>query len=228
MLLISGSMNLGILAVNIGRIRPIGAVEGETVLSGIGKQRVASGAVQVRALGIDGDEQADLSVHGGVDKAVYAYPSEHWAWWSAEQNLACGPSTFGENLTLQGATEDDVAIGDRFRWGDCVLEVSQPRAPCFKLAIHTGRPDAPQLMTLSARCGWYYRVIEEGRAPARDAVLARLSQSGAPSTRDAFRAMFSRDADHAALSRICDTPALAESWRRPLASKIAQIRGRSH
>jgi MOSC domain-containing protein YiiM len=70
----------------------------------------------------------------------------------------------GENLTLEGASEDDVAIGDWFRWGEALLEISQPRAPCFKLAIHTRRQDVPGLMTVSSRCGWYYRVIEEGRA----------------------------------------------------------------
>jgi MOSC domain-containing protein YiiM len=219
-------MNLRILSVNTGRARPIGTLENETVISGIAKRAVASGRVAVRALGIDGDEQADLSVHGGVDKAVYAYPSEHWAWWQDEQRIACAPATFGENLTLEGADESEVAIGDRFRWGDVLLEVSQPRAPCYKLGLHTGRLDAPQLMTLSARCGWYLRVIAEGEAPSRDGVLERVHGSNAPSVRDTFRALFGRHADETILSRIRDVPALAESWRRPLGAKIAQIRAR--
>lgn len=219
-------MNLRILSVNIARARNIGTFDGETVISGIDKRRVAPDAVQVRRLGISGDEQADLTVHGGVDKAVYAYPSEHWPWWESEQRIACAPATFGENLTLEGADESAVAIGDRFRWGAALLEVSQPRAPCYKLGMHTGRADAPQIMTVSARCGWYLRVIEEGEAPSRSAILERVQESGAPSVRDTFRALFGRHADETTLSRICDVAALAESWRRPLRAKIAQIQAR--
>lgn len=219
-------MNLRILSVNIARARVIGMHEGHAVLSGIDKKAVADeGVVAVDRLGIAGDEQADLSVHGGVDKAVYAYPAEHWEWWTREHAVACRAATFGENLTLHGALEDDVAIGDRFRWGDVLLEISQPRAPCYKLAIHTGRASAPQVMTLSARCGWYLRVIEEGRTASR--ALERVHASGGPSVRDAFLALFARHVDEAKLSRIHDVPALAESWRRPLARKIAALRDRS-
>jgi len=218
-------MNLRILSVNIGRARPIGRFENETVISGIGKKPVA-GEVVVRRLGIAGDEQADLRVHGGPDKAVYAYPSEHWPWWTREKSLACAPATFGENLTLEGADETEVAIGDRFRWGGALLEVSQPRAPCYKLGLHTQRPDAPQIMTLSARCGWYCRVVEEGCAPAQDGVLERVHESAGISVRDTFRALFDRSVDETMLSRIRDMAALAESWRRPLAAKIAGMRAR--
>ncbi|MBV9991720.1 MAG: MOSC domain-containing protein [Alphaproteobacteria bacterium] len=221
-------MNLRILSVNIARARDIGTFEGERVISGIDKRGVASDAVQVRRLGIVGDEQADLTVHGGVDKAVYAYPSEHWPWWEGEHRIASGPATFGENLTLEGADESAVAIGDRFRWGSALLEISQPRAPCYKLGMHAGRAEAPQIMTVSARCGWYLRVIEEGDAPSRDAALERVRESGAPSVRDVFRALFGRHADETTLSRICDVPELAESWRRPLRVKIAQIQARQH
>jgi MOSC domain-containing protein YiiM len=216
-------MNLRILSVNIARARAIGTIDGESVISGIDKRGVASDAVQVGFLGIAGDEQADLTVHGGPDKAVYAYPSEHWLWWSGEKHLPCAPATFGENLTLRGGDEDEVAIGDRFRWGDAVLEVSQPRAPCFKLGMHTARADAPALMTVSARCGWYYRVVAEGRAPSRDAVLERVAESGGPTVRAAFRAMFSPHHDRDSLQRIHDAPALAQAWRRSLARKIAQL-----
>lgn len=220
-------MNLRILSVNIGRARAIGARDGETVLSGIDKRPVASDSVVVRSLGIDGDEQADLTVHGGADKAVYAYPSDHWTWWESEKNLPCAPATFGENLTLYGADEDGVAIGDRFRWGDAVLEVSQPRAPCYKLGMHTARPDLPQALTVSARSGWYYRVIAEGSAPSRNGRIERIARSGGPSVRDAFRAMFDPRGDKHSLQRIRDTPALADAWRRPLAAKIAHISARN-
>jgi len=214
-------MNLRILSVNIARPRIIGMWNGEAVLSGIAKTPVAANTLFVGRTNIEGDGQADLSVHGGPDKAVYAYPSAHWPWWENEKHLACGPATFGENLTLEGADENDVVIGDRFRWGDAILEVSQPRAPCYKLAVHTARPDAPQLMTLSARCGWYLRVIAEGTAPARDAAMERIVQSDGPSVRDAFRALFDPRISTDVRRRVRDTPALAEAWRRGLAAKLA-------
>jgi len=214
-------MNLRILSVNIARPHIIGMWNGEAVLSGIAKTPTTANTLFVGRTNIGGDGQADLSVHGGPDKAVYAYPSAHWPWWENEKHLACRPATFGENLTLEGADENDVAIGDRFRWGDAILEVSQPRAPCYKLAVHTARPDAPQLMTLSARCGWYLRVIAEGTAPARDAAMERIVQSDGPSVRDAFKALFDPRISTDVRRRVRDTPALAEAWRRGLAAKLA-------
>ena len=218
-------MNLGILSVNIARARVIGAVHGEPVVSGIDKKPLAASSAFVRTLGIDGDEQADLTVHGGVDKAVYAYPAEHWPWWESEKKLSCRPATFGENLTLEGADENAVSIGDRFQWGDAILEVSQPRAPCYKLAIHTARPDVPQVMTRSARCGWYFRVIGEGIAPVENAKLVHISRSGGPTVREAFAALFDRRAAMELSVRVRDTAQLAESWRHAVAVKVERLWG---
>jgi MOSC domain-containing protein YiiM len=176
---------------------------------------------------IDGDGQADLTVHGGHDKAVYAYPSSHWPWWEREKHLSCGPATFGENLTLEGVDENDVAIGDRFRWGDAILEVSQPRAPCYKLGMHTARPDAPQLMTLSARSGFYLRVITEGAAPSHGATMERIQKSAGPNVREAFVALFQPQISTEDRRRVHDTPALADAWRRGLAEKLAVSRRRT-
>lgn len=218
-------MDLRIRSVNLGRVRVIGYNNDGAVLSGIDKHPAASDSVFVRATGIDGDEQADLSVHGGVDKAVYAYPSAHWPWWESEKRLSCRPATFGENLTLDGCDEDTVAIGDRFRWGEAVLEVCQPRAPCYKLALHTARPDVPQGMTLSARCGWYFRIIEEGHAPAREAGLVRIARKDGPSVRDAFVALFNRTNDPQIMDRLLAVPELARSWRSALKAKRGEMRG---
>jgi MOSC domain-containing protein YiiM len=213
-------MELRVVSVNVAQPRIIGHVHSEPVLSGIAKIPVAAESVFVGATNIGGDAQADLTVHGGPDKAVYAYPTEHWPWW-AGQRIACVPATFGENLTLGGATEDEVHIGDRFRWGDAVLEISQPRAPCYKFAIHTARPDAPQLMTISARCGWYLRVIDEGRASTVNGVMTRLSaESENPSVREAFRAMFDRDMTRDARQRVHDLPVLAGAWRAGVAKRL--------
>ncbi|MBV9331821.1 MAG: MOSC domain-containing protein [Alphaproteobacteria bacterium] len=207
-------MNLRLVSVNVGLPCAI-ATEGERpVLSGIGKRPLHSATVLVSPTNIEGDRQADLTVHGGPDKAVYAYPSEHWAWWQEEHGFSCAPAKFGENLTLLGADESSILIGDQFRWGDVVLEVSQPRAPCYKLAIHTGRADLPALMTQSARCGWYFRVLKEGAAPVASTMLTRISSGLGPSVRDAFATVFSREANRETRSRLLQNPALANAWRK--------------
>ncbi|MBU6297426.1 MAG: MOSC domain-containing protein [Alphaproteobacteria bacterium] len=203
----------------------IGMENGEEILSGIAKHAVQAESVVLRTLGITGDGQADLEAHGGVDKAVYVYPSDHWIWWETEKNLHCAPNTFGENLTLAGADETDICIGDRFEWGDALLEVSQPRAPCFKLGIHTGRRDVPLAMTLSARCGWYLRVIAGGVVPVRRAILRRAATRGGPTVRESFVALFSKTFDGRALRRIHDAPGLSEAWRHAINKKIAAFPG---
>lgn len=213
-------MELRIVSVNVAFPRVIGTVNGEPVESGIGKVPVETGSVFVGPTNIEGDRQADLTVHGGRDKAVYAYPVDHWPWWQ-EKKFQTVPATFGENLTLAGATEDDIHIGDRFRWGEAILEVSQPRGPCYKFAIHTARADAPQLMTLSARCGWYLRVIAEGRAPAAGGLMTRMSiAAGNPSVAVAFRAMYHPRIPRDVRQQVHDTPALAEAWREGLANRL--------
>jgi MOSC domain-containing protein YiiM len=182
------------------------------VLSGIAKAPVRTGSLFVDRENIEGDGQADLSVHGGRDKAVYAYPAEHWPWWQAEHELTCTANTFGENLTLEGADETTAAIGDRFRWGDALLEVSQPRAPCFKLGLHA-RHDVPARMTISARCGWYFRVVEVGFAPV-GGELVRERDGGGPSVREAFVAALHPRTAKASRIRVREAVDLSPAWRR--------------
>jgi MOSC domain-containing protein YiiM len=213
-------MELHLLSVNVGKPRVIGEVRGEPVLSGIAKVPLESSTIFVGATNLDGDAQADLSVHGGVDKAVYCYPTDHWPWWEREQAFPCRPAAFGENLTVEGADETGVAIGDRFRWDEVLLEVSQPRAPCFKFAIYSKRPDAPALMTVSGRTGWYFRVIQEGRARVGRGVLVRERAAGGPSVREAFSAALHAHADEDALWRVADAPALAPTWRDAVARRL--------
>ncbi len=214
-------MKLRILSVNVGQPRVLGTLQGEPVLSGFHKDVVTAETVFVSATNIEGDGQADLTVHGGLDKAVYSYPAGHWPWWEHEKQLPCKAGTFGENLTLDGADEDAVAIGDRFRWGSVLLEVSQPRAPCYKFAMHSRRQDAPQLMTLSARCGWYLRVIEPGSVSVLGADLVRDFASGAPTVREAFLAALHPRTPLTLRRRVHDTPWLSEAWRRSVARTLA-------
>lgn len=169
-------MSMRILQVCTGRARPV-SINGRTVATAIAKAPV-EGAVRVGRLGLEGDEQADPSVHGGPSKAVYAYPQEHHAFWRTVRAQArvsmwddeLPPGLFGENLLLQGATEDRLWIGDRLVLPDCVLAVSEPRFPCFKFNAAMGFPQAAKMMAQSGFCGSYLGVIEPGTLRAGDPV----------------------------------------------------------
>jgi MOSC domain-containing protein YiiM len=207
-----------LLATSVGRPRFIGSANGRPVLSGIVKTRVTDDTIFVGATNIAGDEQADLTVHGGPDKAVYLYPSEHWPWWENAHGIPCRANSFGENLTLEGADETEIHIGDRLRWGDALLEVSQPRGPCYKLGISL-REDAPMRMTVSARCGWYCRVVIEGQAPV-SGEIARVHESASPNVRDAFVALYHPRVPRALLEAVHAAPALAESWKSAVGKRL--------
>lgn len=213
-------MELRILSVNVGTPQVIAMERGEPVWSGIVKRPVAGPTIFVGATDIEGDAQADLSVHGGVDKAVYAYPADHWPWWEREKAYPCKPAAFGENLTLEGADETRIGIGDRFRWGEAILEVSQPRAPCYKFAILANRADAPSAMTVSGRCGWYFRVIQPGPAPVMNAALVRIAETEGPSVREAFFAALAPRIPAEMLIRVHAAAPLAASWRDAVARRL--------
>jgi MOSC domain-containing protein YiiM len=208
-------MKLALLSVNVSLPKPLAQVDDQIVMSAIGKGPVTTREIRVLWETLEGDAVADRAVHGGADKAVYAYPADNWPWWRTEHALACKPGAFGENLTVEGADESGVRIGDQFSWGDALLEVSQPRQPCFKFQLHTGRPDAAALMTIHARCGWYFRVIREGIAPVAG-ILKRTHASDGPSVREAFIAAMHRRTGEEDRKRIAAHPALARSFRATL------------
>ena len=162
-----------VLSVNTARAGQFVATNGEALVSAI-RKRARSGAVAVAPLGLDGDEQADLSVHGGLAKAVYAYPQEHYAFWTTVRGQAqvageLQPGDMGENLTLQGLSENKVWLGDLLRFPDCELVVSEPRYPCFKFNAHMGFNQAAKLMAQSGWCGFYLAVRREGTIAAGQA-----------------------------------------------------------
>lgn len=162
-------MRIKIHSVQVGRIAPLGP---DAVPSGFVKQSVPY-QVDVAKLGLIGDEQADLTVHGVPDKAVYGYAMQHYRTWRAEYPEhadALVPGGFGENLTVDGLVEDDVFVGDVHRIGSALLQVCQPRQPCFKLALHFHDKRLPKAMVKSGRAGWYYRVLEAGQLTAGDEV----------------------------------------------------------
>jgi MOSC domain-containing protein YiiM len=161
-------MNARVLSLNVATASPV-EIKGRRVLTAIGKRPVA-GVRTVRALGIEGDEQADLAVHGGISKAVYAYPGEHYPFWQtvrAQARVApwderLPPGALGENLTLAGVLETQVWVGDVLRFADCELAVSEPRFPCFKFNAAMGFDQAAKLMTANAWCGFYLAVRVAG------------------------------------------------------------------
>ena len=157
-----------VTAICTGLPKPFNCAE----LSAIDKRPV-SGAVMFRSFGIEGDMVADTEHHGGPHMAVHHYPHDHYADWDAwlgGHDLLAGPSAFGENLMVDGHTEETVHIGDRFRLGAALLEVSQPRPPCWKIEHRFGRKGMVKRIIAQHNCGWYYRVIEEGEAQAGDAL----------------------------------------------------------
>lgn len=168
-----------VLSVNLAAASPLFIHQSgdvHRIMTGIHKRPV-QGPVQIRKLGLVGDEQADLSVHGGLDKAVYAYPAEHYAFWIArrlavfKREEALPPGSMGENLTLQGLSEAAVWVGDRLVIGDTLLQVTEPREPCFKFNARMGFNQAAKLMVQSCFTGFYLRVVQTGTIQAGDAIV---------------------------------------------------------
>lgn len=214
---------LALLAVHVGTPRRIGERRGRPVLSAIGKQPVAPGTqLALSRLNLAGDDQADRRFHGGPDKAVYAYPSEHLAAWRAELGEEdLGPAPFGENLSTAGALEDDVRIGDVWRWGAARIQVCQPRTPCFKLALHRGRGDVARRLVTTGRTGWYLRVLVPGTVDVDGPVEVVERHPAGVTVLDAHRAMYDRDLAARAVERVAALgPTLADAWRLPLLDRL--------
>ena len=204
--------------MNVAVPEVIGRRRGEPVLSGIRKRPVADrDALFLGTTNLEGDRQADLAVHGGGDKAVYACPAEHLPAWNRE----LGPEppfragSFGENLTTAGWLEDDARIGDVWAWGDALLQICQPRYPCYKLAMATGQRTIGRRLIATGRCGWYLRVLRPGQVPVAGPL--RVVGRGEPdaTVRAALDATL-RDAPRDQAGRISRLAALAPGWRRML------------
>ena len=203
-----------LVSVNVGLPRVIGTTRwGKPIRSGIVKQPVTAASISLDTLNLDGDRQADLKVHGGLDKAVYAYPVEHLPVWNDELGTDFGPGTFGENLTTAGWLEDDVRIGDIWAWGEARLQVSQPRSPCYKLATVTGRPDLLKRLVHTGRTGWYLRVLKGGTAPASGPIQVIERHPAGISVLVAHRASLPGGLDRAEVKAVARVDTLASDWR---------------
>jgi MOSC domain-containing protein YiiM len=210
-----------VLSVNVALPRLI-TWKGQTFNTGIFKKPV-NGPVRMRQLDFDGDRQADLSVHGGPYKAVYAYPSEHYEFWRKElpgMDLPWGQ--FGENLTTEGLTEKDTHIGDVLRIGKATVQVTQPRLPCFKLAAKFQRDDILKRFLQSGRSGFYFSVIEEGLVAASDAIERIQDDEHGIAVSD-INKLFNCGTDRALLQRVTQLEALPVDWREHFAEQLAML-----
>jgi MOSC domain-containing protein YiiM len=196
-----------IQSVNVGRVRTVEFRDGHD-RTAIWKSPVA-GPVMVRGVNLDGDDQADRSVHGGPDKAVYAYAAEDLAWWSEALDRPVQPGTFGENLTTVGMDLAGAVVGERWAVGTTVLEVTQPRIPCYKLGIRMGDPQFPRRFAAAGRPGSYFRIVHEGAITAGDTIQV-ISRP----THDVTIGLIERayHADHSLAGRLVDAPELPDGW----------------
>lgn len=209
-----------VLSVNVGRPRDV-PWRGKVYRTSIWKDRVA-GPRHVRTLNIDGDEQSDLSVHGGRHKAVYAYPSEHYDAWRRELGAELQWGVFGENLTTEGIFETDIRIGDRLRIGSAEFQVTQPRMPCFKLGIRFDRDDMVRCFLESGRPGLYLAVIREGTLTAGDDVMLDGSSEHDVTIADVAEAYATGGADHNLLERVVAVPTLPDGLKRHFAKLLGR------
>jgi MOSC domain-containing protein YiiM len=209
-------MSGSVLSVNVAQIREIPR-GGEMVRTGIWKVPVA-GRVKVRGVNVEGDEQADRSVHGGPDKALYAYAREDTDWWEQELGRELPHGAFGENLTLRGVDVSGALIGERWRIGTVLLEVSEPRFPCWKLGARFGDPLMLKRFSAALRPGAYLRIAEEGELAAGDTVEV-AHRPDHDLTIEGFARAFLEDRD--SLPRLLEVPAVSELWRDWVAGRAA-------
>lgn len=211
-----------IISLNVGLPRLV-LRNDEPVSTGIFKEAVG-GRIKLRTLNFDGDRQADLSVHGGPQKAVYLYPSEHYEFWKHELPDPSLPwGMFGENLTTTGLFETEVHIGDKFRIGTAELMVTQPRMPCYKLGIRFGRADIIRRFLISERTGFYFSVLKEGEVGAGDDFELLDRNASGVRVVDVTRLYSSERENGELMRRAIATEALPDSWREYFLKRIGNL-----
>jgi len=204
-----------IVSVNVGLPREV-VWKGSTVQTAIFKEPVA-GAVAIRELNLAGDQQADLAVHGGSKKAVYAYPAEHYEYWRKQlSNVSLSWGAFGENLTTEGLWEDTICIGDLLGVGSALLQITQPRMPCYKLELRFNRDDMIKRFLVSGRSGFYFSVIERGHVAAGSKVEFLDRDRDGVTVSDIVRLYLGQTRDPELLQRATNVGSLPQNWRNQL------------
>jgi MOSC domain-containing protein YiiM len=208
-----------VVSVNVGLPREV-LWKGASVSTGIFKSPV-EGLVPIKRLNLRGDQQADLSVHGGVHKAVYGYPLEHYAYWRSElPEVELGWGAFGENLTTEGLDEKTLHVGDRLRVGSALLVVAQPRIPCYKLTIRFDRDDMVKRFVASNTSGFYFSVLEEGEVEAGSEIEIVHRDPEKVAVSDISDLYYGKSRDANLLARAVNLEALPASWRDYLRERV--------
>jgi MOSC domain-containing protein YiiM len=211
-----------LISLNVGLPRIVES-NGEPVATGIFKEP-KQGPVMLRTLNLDGDRQADLRVHGGVSKAVYAYPVEHYEFWKMElPEMELPYGMFGENFTTEGMLEDALNVGDRFRVGEAELMVTEPRLPCYKLGIKFGRTDIIRKFLQSRRTGFYFAVVKEGEVEAGNEIELLSRDLNDITIADITRLYAFEKDDLETLRRAVKLEALSDSWREYFQKQIHKL-----
>jgi MOSC domain-containing protein YiiM len=214
---------VSLLSVNVAQPHVLGRLtNGRRVVSAIDKQPVRAETLYLDWENLEGDRQGDRRVHGGRDKAVYAYPSDHWPRWRGEEGREFGPASFGENLTVGGWIEDQVCIGDVWAWGEALLQVSQPRGPCFKLEMHTGRAGLIERMRANGRTGWYLRVLQPGYVPVAGPIRVAERHPAGVTVLRAHLATEDGGATDEERRHILGSVPLAASWQRMIRHRLSE------
>lgn len=211
-----------ILSVNVSLPKVID-FEGQRTTTGIFKEPV-EGRVSLRTLNLDGDRQADLTVHGGPDKAVYAYSMEHYDYWHGIfPDLPIPIGMFGENLTVERLIESEVNVGDVFRIGSATVIATQPRMPCYKLGVKFGRMDVLKKFLASGRSGIYFRVLKEGEVAAGDSIVQIREDSNRITISDIVRLYSNEREDLQTMRRAVKVEALPKGWKRYFLEQIQRL-----
>lgn len=212
-----------LLSVNIGQPRVIGKQGSEPVESGIDKKPV-TGTVKVEPMGITGDGQADLVNHGGADKAVYAYDRGDYLFWEEKLGRKLPPGTFGENLTVEGLPSDLARVGDRYRIGKVLFEVTQPRVPCYKLGMKMNDTQFPVIFARALRVGFYLRVIEPGTLTAGDTIGTEHRADTTLSILELMNIYLTGHRDGERLSSVIALPGLSTAWHKELSERLSKLK----
>jgi MOSC domain-containing protein YiiM len=215
---------LRIQGVYVGMPAVLTEFGGQPVISSIVKRPATEPELTLTDVNLAGDAQADLMVHGGPDKAVYVYPAEHYATWR-EAGYELEEGRVGENVSTLGATEETVRLGDVWQWGDALVQVSQPRSPCFRLGLHAKDKYVIRDMIASGRCGWYMRVLQQGTVPTSGELKLITRAEYSPTIAELYSISFSRRSDKlpGQLRRLIADPHLAAQWRAALVDRLADV-----
>jgi MOSC domain-containing protein YiiM len=209
-----------VISLNVGLPRTVN-FRGQAVTTGIFKEPV-SGRIKLRRLNLDGDRQADLTVHGGPDKAVYAYPAEHYDYWKKRlPNMKLPWGMFGENFTTEGLLEDQINIGDVFQIGSSQVVATQPRMPCYKLGVKFGSMDIVKKFMDSKLSGIYFRVLKEGEVGAGDEIELISRDKNNVMVKDIVR-LVTGESDIATMRRAVHIKALPEAWRQEFLNYLVE------